>query len=787
MSISTRRFVLRLIASIAIWLTAADSALLAQSVLDPADPIVEYNSATPPAVPAYNVIGKWARTRKLAWNTEDYKAYYLNGFPFRLKYPKTYAPGVADGKKYPLLVMLHGKSESGPASDNESQIFNGGQVFLSAVNDGVFDGYVLFLQNPQTFWGNSQFLVINRIIDYMVANNKLDIDRVIIHGVSAGGTGAWNYVDTFIKNVAAAIPMSAAAASNASATAVDSYKFTPIWLFQGGQDQNPRPATADAVNTAATAQGANFKYTLYPNTGHNTWYEAYTEADFFPFINRAHKANPYALFKKTEYCEGDPVNTTLGLTAGFDEYQWSKDGATIAGATTNTLNVTQAGTYAARFRRGSAWSVWSPMPVVVKTVPRPAGPVISLVNPQSAVIPSPDGKTQVLLTVSGDSTANYQWTKGSDATVLGVKSTFTATAAGSYYVKLVTATGCVSQSSAAFVIGATNGANKPPAPTSLQATVTPASAIQLQWLQNAAPAFNETGFEVYRSLTPGGPYTFIGLTTADASGYLDSTTAPGQPYSYVVRAVNATAASAVSNEVTIQSAADVTPPTAPQTLAVQGSTSTSITVAWQAATDNIGVDHYDVYVNNVKMPSVTDLTYTATGLTRNTAYVFSVVAVDRAGNQSVKSNEVTAFAVTKGLKYKYYSGTFLKLPDFSTTVVVDSGQVNNVTLAPRKSDDNFAFLWEGYIWIPAGGSYTFRTNSDDGSKFYLSPYSSSATALVNNDGIHGAQDRDSTVTLTAGIYPVAISYFNRSGGRSMNLSWKTPQTASAFTAIPDSV
>jgi hypothetical protein len=70
---------------------------------------------------------------------------------------------------------------------------------------------------------------------------------------------------------------------------------------------------------------------------------------------------------------------------------------------------------------------------------------------------------------------------------------------------------------------------------------------------------------------------------------------------------------------------------------------------------------------------------------------------------------------------------------------------------------------------------------------YLSPYSFNALPLVNNDGLHSARDRDSTITLTAGVYPIAISYFNKSAGKSITVSWKTPQTANLFTSIPDSV
>src|SRR3954465_13190863 len=81
--------------------------LSAQSILDPNDPLVTYNPASPPAIPASG-IAKWVRTSRVSWNTSAYKAYYFNGNCFRLKFPKTYNPTAVDGKKYPMIVFFHG-------------------------------------------------------------------------------------------------------------------------------------------------------------------------------------------------------------------------------------------------------------------------------------------------------------------------------------------------------------------------------------------------------------------------------------------------------------------------------------------------------------------------------------------------------------------------------------------------------------------------------------------------------------------------------------------------------
>ena len=68
----------------------------AQSIIDPSDPVVEYNSSAPPPTPPYNQIIKWVRTlniengavqyRNPGWNSDVYKAYNYNGLSFRVQF-----------------------------------------------------------------------------------------------------------------------------------------------------------------------------------------------------------------------------------------------------------------------------------------------------------------------------------------------------------------------------------------------------------------------------------------------------------------------------------------------------------------------------------------------------------------------------------------------------------------------------------------------------------------------------------------------------------------------------
>ncbi|MFG1690255.1 fibronectin type III domain-containing protein [Nonomuraea sp. NPDC049269] len=86
---------------------------------------------------------------------------------------------------------------------------------------------------------------------------------------------------------------------------------------------------------------------------------------------------------------------------------------------------------------------------------------------------------------------------------------------------------------------------------------------------------------------------------------------------------------------------DTEKPTAPANLRSTAKTSSSVTLAWDASSDNTGVSGYDVYNGTTLATTVTGTTATVSGLTAATSYTFTVKARDAAGNTSDASNAVT--------------------------------------------------------------------------------------------------------------------------------------------------
>ena len=189
-------------------------------------------------------------------------------------------------------------------------------------------------------------------------------------------------------------------------------------------------------------------------------------------------------------------------------------------------------------------------------------------------------------------------------------------------------------SNANFTITAGTPETTPPNPPILTASGTTSTSTVLSW-SGAFDNVAVTGYDVYQGATligttSGTTFTVTGLTAATS-------------YTFTVRAKDADGnVSVPSNAVTITTnAADTTPPT-PPTLSASGTTSTTTNLSWTGATDNIAVTGYNVYKNGLLIGSTTlATTFTVTGLLPSTTYVFTVKAIDAAGNLSVNSNSVS--------------------------------------------------------------------------------------------------------------------------------------------------
>ncbi|MDX6677443.1 MAG: hypothetical protein QOE31_1495 [Solirubrobacteraceae bacterium] len=261
----------------------------------------------------------------------------------------------------------------------------------------------------------------------------------------------------------------------------------------------------------------------------------------------------------------------------------------------------------------------------------------------------------VLSATPGDQQVALSWTAATDNVGVtryavyqdDVLVTSLADTARSYTVVGMTAADSHSFRVTAYDL-ATNSADSNTVSAAALDTTKPAAAVlsaaagdgqvTLDWTA-ATDDVGVTRYDVYKD------DALVTDLTASARSYTLTGLTNGVSHSFRVVAYDAAANSADSNTVsaTAVAPADTTKPSAAVLSATPGDQ--RVTLDWTAATDNVGVTRYAVWMDNAWLTGLpaTARTYAATGLAAGASHSFRVVAYDAADNYS-NSNTVTAAA-----------------------------------------------------------------------------------------------------------------------------------------------
>ncbi|MEV0784391.1 glycoside hydrolase family 48 protein [Streptomyces sp. NPDC050423] len=133
--------------------------------------------------------------------------------------------------------------------------------------------------------------------------------------------------------------------------------------------------------------------------------------------------------------------------------------------------------------------------------------------------------------------------------------------------------------------------------------------------------------------------------------YLDGGAAPSFTYHRFWAQAALALAFAIYAELLVEgggTGGDTEAPTVPGGLTVTATSSSSVSLSWSAATDNVAVTGYDVYRNGVLAGNAATRTFTDTDLAPATEYSYAVAARDAGGNTSALSASVTATTESGG-------------------------------------------------------------------------------------------------------------------------------------------
>lgn len=214
---------------------------------------------------------------------------------YRILKPLNYNPN----KQYPVHLFLHGSGERG--NDNSSQLTHGGKLFLKKENREKYNSWVIFPQcskndrwpslssdqwdksfNNNNSKPNKSLGLVIRLMDKFIEKNQVDKQRIYLSGLSMGGMGTFEILFRRPNMFAAATPICGNGIPQLAKLYADK---VPLWIFHGSDDNVVSPKYSLAMAKAIIEAGGSPKMTLYENTGHGSWNNAFEEKDFLKWIH----------------------------------------------------------------------------------------------------------------------------------------------------------------------------------------------------------------------------------------------------------------------------------------------------------------------------------------------------------------------------------------------------------------------------------------------------------------------------------------------------------------------
>lgn len=200
------------------------------------------------------------------------------------------------------------------------------------------------------------------------------------------------------------------------------------------------------------------------------------------------------------------------------------------------------------------------------------------------------------------------------------------------------------------------------------------------------------------------------------------------------------------------SGGDTQAPSAPTNLTATGTTTTTISLSWNASSDDIGVSSYTVYRNGTKEGTTSNTSYKVSSLSPGTTYRFAVKAHDAAGNTSSASPALEATTEKSNDTQAPTAPTSLKVTTITTT---------SIALTWSAASDNVAVtdyhvFKNGTKAAATGGTTSYTVTG-------LSPNTEYTFAVAALDAAGNSSSKSTTITATtsepatAGAFPLKIN------------------------------
>ncbi len=177
-------------------------------------------------------------------------------------------------EKWPMIMYLHGAGERG---DNIEQVKSYGPAKMVETQKD-FPFVVVSPQCPMGIGWDTEVLI--NLLDEVVSKYNVDKNRIYLTGLSMGGGGTWKLATQNPDRFAAITPICGWGEPDLAYKLKD----VPTWVFHGEDDSVVSIEESIKMVRALEKVGGDVKLTVYPDTGHESWKQAYADPNLYQWF-----------------------------------------------------------------------------------------------------------------------------------------------------------------------------------------------------------------------------------------------------------------------------------------------------------------------------------------------------------------------------------------------------------------------------------------------------------------------------------------------------------------------
>jgi acetyl esterase/lipase/prenyltransferase beta subunit len=198
-----------------------------------------------------------------------------------------FLPDGYDGQKaFPVVLFLHGSGERGEDGILSAQVGLGAAI---ARQPDAYPFIAVFPQAKRTWAADSDDAKdALAALDEVMKSFKVDPSRVVLTGLSMGGSGSWSNAAAHPERFSAVVTVCGTGKPEMAQT----LKNLPIWCVVGDADRERAVLNAREMVAALRDAGASARETEYRGVPHNSWDRAYSDPAIIEWMLAQKRGKP---------------------------------------------------------------------------------------------------------------------------------------------------------------------------------------------------------------------------------------------------------------------------------------------------------------------------------------------------------------------------------------------------------------------------------------------------------------------------------------------------------------